>query len=133
MNETNTQSTTVVRTGRGLSIAGTRITLYSIMDYIKKDWSPGQIQSLFSLSDKQIADVIAYIEDNREQVEAEYQQVLEYAEEIRHYWEERNRDHFAKVAAMGPPPGKEEIWAKLQLWKAKLEQERELENDNGYD
>ncbi len=26
---------TVVRTGRGVSVAGTRITLYSVMDYIR--------------------------------------------------------------------------------------------------
>ena len=35
MNESNTQQTIVVGTGRGLSIAGTQMTLYSIMDYSK--------------------------------------------------------------------------------------------------
>ena len=30
----------VVRTERGLSIAGTRITLYDVMDYLKADWPP---------------------------------------------------------------------------------------------
>jgi len=32
---------TVVRTNRGLCIAGTRITLYQIMDYIRANESPG--------------------------------------------------------------------------------------------
>ena len=127
MPETRDAQPTVVRTSRGLSIAGTRITLYDIMDYVTQDWPPELIQYWFNLTDKQIADVMDYIENNRPDVEAEYQQVLQQAEEIRQYWEERNREHMAKVAAMSPPPGKEEIWAKLQAWKAKLKQE---DNDN---
>ncbi len=120
MKQTNTPQPTVVRTGRGLSIAGTRITLYSIMDYVKKDWPPKLIQNWFNLSDKQIADVMDYIENNRAEVEAEYQEVLAYADEIRQYWEERNRERFAKIAAMPPPPEKAEIWAKLQAKKREL-------------
>ena len=61
-----------------------------------------------------------YIETYREDVEAEYQLVLQQAEEIRQYWEERNRERFAKIAAMGPPPGKEKIWAKVQAKKKEL-------------
>jgi uncharacterized protein (DUF433 family) len=121
MNETNTQQTTVVRTSRGLSIAGTRITLYNIMDYLKADWPPKLIQDRLNLTDKQIADVMEYIETHREEVEAEYQIVLQQAEEIRQYWENRNRERFAEIAAMPPEPGQEEIQAKLQAWKKKLE------------
>lgn len=63
-----------------------------------------------------------YIENNREEVEAEYQQVLQYSEEIQQYWEKRNRKRFAKFESMPPKPGREEVRAKLQAWKAKLEQ-----------
>ncbi len=45
--------------------------------------------------------------------------VLKYAEEIRQYWEERNRDLIAKIAKMPPPPGKEAAWEKLQAQKAR--------------
>lgn len=123
MNEATPPQTTVVRNSLGLAIAGTRITLYDIMDYLSNDWPPKLIQHWFNLTDQQIAEVMAYIEDNRAEVEAEYQQVLQYAEEIRQYWEERNRERFAEIAALPPPPGKEEIWAKLQAWKARLKQE----------
>jgi hypothetical protein len=47
---------TVVRTGRGLSVAGTQITLYRVMDYIKADWPPKLIQAVLNLTDKQIAE-----------------------------------------------------------------------------
>lgn len=63
---------------------------------------------------------IHQVEAQREEVEAEYQQVLEYAEEERQYWESRNRERFAQIAAMSPPSGKEELWARLQAKKAEL-------------
>jgi uncharacterized protein (DUF433 family) len=121
MNETNNnQQTTVVRTSRGLSIAGTRITLYSIMDYLKAEWPPHLIRDWLNLKDKQIEDVLNYIDTHREEVEAEYQLVLKQAEENERYWREYNREHFAKVAALPPKPGQEEIRAKLQAAKERL-------------
>jgi uncharacterized protein (DUF433 family) len=120
MTETNIPQTTVVRTERGLSIAGTRITLYNIMDYIKAGWPPKLIRDRLNLTDKQITDVMDYIKAHQEQVEAEYQLVLQQAEEIRQYWQDRNRERFAEIAAMPPKPGQEEIQAKLQAWKARL-------------
>ncbi len=120
MKETNTPQPTVVRSSRGLSIAGTRITLYSIMDYIKADWPPKLIRDRLNLTDKQITDVMDYIESHRAEVEAEYQTVLQQAEEIRQYWEAKNQKRLAEITAMGPPPGKEEIWAKVQAKKKEL-------------
>ncbi len=123
MNEKSTSQPTVVRNSLGLAIAGTRITLYDVMDYLTNDWPPKLIQYWLNLTDKQMADVMDYIKDNQAEVEAEYQQVLDYAAKTRQYWEERNRERFTEIAAMPPPSGKEEIWAKLQAWKARLEQE----------
>ena len=64
-----------------------------------------------------------YINAHRTEVEAEYAQVLEYAEENRRYWEERNRERFAAIAAMPPKPGQEAIRIKLQEWKSRLAEE----------
>jgi len=121
MNETATTPNIVVRTSRGLTIAGTRITLYSIMDYIKADWPPKLIKDLFDLTDQQISGVLAYIETNRDEVESEYRIVLQKAEENRRYWTEYNREHLEKVPTMPHKPEHEEIWAKLRAWQAKLE------------
>jgi len=46
---------------RGLSVAGTRITLYDVMDYVTQNWSPELIQYWFNLTDNQIADIMDYI------------------------------------------------------------------------
>ena len=67
---------TVIRTGRGLTVAGTRITLYAIMDYVKAGWPSHLIRDWLQLTDRQIEDVMAYIDTHREEVEAEYQLVL---------------------------------------------------------
>jgi len=114
-----TAQPTVIRTSRGLSIAGTRITLYSIMDYVTAGWPAKLIRDRLNLTDQQITDVLAYIAEHRLEVEAEYQQVLKDAEENRRYWEERNRKRFAQIAALPPKPEQVAIRAKLRARKAR--------------
>lgn len=111
---------TVVRTDRGLSVSGTRITLYSIMDYVKAGWPARLIRDRFDLTDKQLNDVLEYIKTYSRDVEAEYELVLKQAQEDRQYWEARNRERFAQIEAMGPPPGKEDIWKKIQIKKRQI-------------
>ena len=108
----------VVRTERGLSIAGTRKTLYQVMDYVTLGWPPKLIRDWMDLTDEEIQCVMAYIEEHRAEVEAEYQQVLKDAEDERRYWEERNRERFAQIAAMPRKPEHAAIWAKLDALRA---------------
>jgi uncharacterized protein (DUF433 family) len=117
--EGNNRQPTVVRTSRGLSVAGTRITLYSIMDYVTAGWPPKLIRDWLNLSDQQIADVMAYIDEHRAEVEAEYQQVLQEAEENRRYWEEYNRERIARIAALPVRPEQAAIRAKLAAQKSR--------------
>ena len=90
------------------------------MDYLKAGWPAQLIRDRLNLTDEQINNVLNYIQTHREEVEAEYALVLSQAKENRHYWQERNRERFAQIAAKGPPPGKEEVWAKLQAKKQQL-------------
>ena len=113
----------IIRTERGLTVAGTRITLYDVMDYVTAQYPPKFIRALFDLTEDQINDALSYIETNRPEVEAEYQLVLKQAEENRQYWEERRRDHLARAAKVYPKPGQEALWTKLQEQKAKHELE----------
>jgi uncharacterized protein (DUF433 family) len=115
-----TQPPAVIRTERGLTIAGTRITLYQIMDYLRAGWSREQIREMHSLTESQVADVLQYIEEHRAEIEAEDAIVLREAEEDRRYWEERNRERLAAIKAMPPPPGQEAIRAKLKAEKRRL-------------
>lgn len=108
------QQQAIIRTERGLTIAGTRITLYDVMDYLKAQYPPKFIRDAFNLTDEQIHAVLSYIEVHRTEVEAEYQEILKAAEETRQYWEEQNRERFARIAATSPRPGYEAVRAKLQ-------------------
>jgi uncharacterized protein (DUF433 family) len=120
MSDTMNTPSTVVRTSRGLSIAGTRITLYALLDYLHADWPPKLIQEWFSLTDSQMADVLAYIAAHREEVEQEYQEVVRQAEEVRRYWEQRNRDRLSQIPTTPLTPDQAALRAKLQAWKDKI-------------
>ncbi len=111
---------TVVRTERGLTISGTRITLYQIMDFLKAGCSVEEILTCFRLTIRQITDVLTYIETHRKEVESEYQQVLALAEANRQYWEGRNRERFQRIAEMLPNSEYARLRKKLQTWKTQL-------------
>jgi uncharacterized protein (DUF433 family) len=115
-----TANPVVVRTERGLTVAGTRITLYLLMDYLKADWPPKLVKDWHNLSDEQMQGVLDYLAAHRDEVEAEYQLVLRQAEENRAYWEERNRKRFAEIKKLPPTPGYEAAYAKLKAIKAEL-------------
>ncbi|MBR8840198.1 MAG: DUF433 domain-containing protein [Stigonema ocellatum SAG 48.90 = DSM 106950] len=109
----------IIRTERGLAIAGTRITIYDVMDYLTAQYPPKFIRGLFNLTEEEINVALAYIKANRVEVEGEYQAVLREAEELRQYYEEQNRDLIARIASKPPKPGMEAAWEKLQAQKAK--------------
>jgi uncharacterized protein (DUF433 family) len=72
-----TSTATIIDRGRGPEIAGTRITVYDVMDYLKEGWHRDRIARLFRLSSEDIQAAIDYIEQHRESVEATYQRILE--------------------------------------------------------
>ncbi|MEQ8466431.1 DUF433 domain-containing protein [Coleofasciculus sp. E1-EBD-02] len=110
---TNAGNKYIIHTERGLAIAGTRITLYDVMDYLKADYPHKYIRDIFNLTDEQMNGVLAYIEAHQAEVEAKYQEVLQTAQEIRDYWQERNRERLAKIAAAPPRSGYEAVRLKL--------------------
>lgn len=112
---------TIIRTERGLTIAGTRITLYDVMDYVTEQYPPKFIRAMLNLTDEQVDVALAYVDTHRAEVEAEYQLVLKETEELRQYYEEQNRNRIAQIAAKSPKPGTELIWAKLQAERTKFE------------
>jgi uncharacterized protein (DUF433 family) len=122
MTETNTLPPTLMRTPGGLFIAGTRITLYDVMDYLAADWPPPLIRQWLNLTEQQIADVLQYIDTHRAEFEAEYQQVLQQTEDIRQYWDARNREQLTHTVVQPSTSEQEAARAKLQAWKAKREQ-----------
>lgn len=62
-------------------------------------------------------DVLAYIAAHSEEVEAEYQQVLQRSAEDECYWCEYNREYITHIAALPAKPEQAALKAKLQAWK----------------
>lgn len=113
----------VVRTERGLSVAGSRITLYDVMDYLTAGWPVKLIGDRLQLTDQQMKDIMEYIETHRAEVEQEYQIVLQTAEENRKFWEYQNHERLARIASLPPKPEQKEIQEKLKAWKSKQAQQ----------
>ena len=111
MNSLTSPHPLIIRTERGLTISGTRITLYDIMDS-------------FELTDSQLSAVISYIEQYREKFEAEYQEILANAAEIKEYWEAYNSERLAKLSSFPPSNGYEKARARLVEGRQKRETEQ---------
>ena len=98
-------------------VEGTRISLDSIVYVFQKGLSPESIvQSFPLLTLEQVYGAIAFYLANRAEIDV----YLAADQEMREYWEGKNRERLAQIAKIPPKPGQEEIYAKLQAWKAKL-------------
>ena len=66
----------IIDRGRGPEIAGSRITVYDVLDYHKEGWPTKEIAWLFHLSTAQVEAAIRYIEEHRGEVMEAYQRIL---------------------------------------------------------
>ncbi len=89
---TTTTDSLIVETPRGPSIAGTRITVYSVMDYIKADRSKEYILQFLRATPEQLDAAFEYIEQHREEVERDYERILRRSEELRERYEKIFRE-----------------------------------------
>lgn len=117
-----TSSSPIIRTERGLTLAGTRITLYDVMDYLAAGWPPSRIAERLRLSSEQLFAALTYIDQHRAAVEAEHEAVVAAAAESRQYWEERNRERLEPSAGSAPCDGTEALREKLRKWKSRPDQ-----------
>ena len=115
------QAARIEPTENGWSIAGTRITLFDVMDYLAVGHPAWLIREKLCLSNFQIEAALRYIEANRTEVEASYKVMLQQVAENRRYWEQRNRDRLAKIAVTQSSETDSALNRKLQAWKDQLE------------
>jgi len=67
----------IIKVGRNPRIAGTRITVYTILEFVRGGWRPDDIAFWLSLTRDQVDAAILYIEENKEEVTAEYERIME--------------------------------------------------------
>lgn len=122
--DTTTTEALIVETPRGPSLAGTRITVYAVMDYLKDNWSRAFIQQMMSITNEQLDAVINYIAEHQEEVERDYAEILRRNEELRLRYTEQNR-----ARSRFPP---EMPWEeRRQLMLERLAQIKQAEASNG--
>jgi uncharacterized protein (DUF433 family) len=66
----------IIDRGRGPEIAGTRITVYDVLDYHNLGWHRDLIADTLELSSQQVDVAIRYIEQHRAEVMADYEEML---------------------------------------------------------
>jgi uncharacterized protein (DUF433 family) len=110
----------LIETEHGLSIPGTRVTLYDVLSHLKAGWAPHLILHWLPITEMQLNGVLDYIAANGDTVEADYQAHLEAGQALQDYWQVRNHDRLVAIANLTPKPEQVEVHAKLQAWKAKL-------------
>lgn len=69
----------IIDRGRGPEIAGTRITVYDILDYTTKNWHHTAIAALLRISSDQVLAAIDYIDRHRDEIMPKYEHMLERA------------------------------------------------------
>jgi uncharacterized protein (DUF433 family) len=67
----------IIDRGRGPEIAGTRITVYTILECLQEGWRPDLIAFWYHLGKDQVDAAIRYIEEHEEEVTADYQKIME--------------------------------------------------------
>ena len=113
--------TPIINRGRGPEIAGTRITVYDVLDYLQAGWRYDQIAGLFRLPPDDIQTAIQYIEDHKEAVMTAYQQIL-----ARHRHVQYPPEVEAKLAR-----NRQKVQEKLAELQARYQAERVHDSDHG--
>jgi uncharacterized protein (DUF433 family) len=67
----------ITKTGRGPEIAGTRITVYDVIEYYKAGRHRDVIADTLELSSQQVEVAIRYIEEHRDEVMADYEKNMD--------------------------------------------------------
>ena len=105
------ENRTVIRTGAGLTVNGTRLTLYLIRDSLNGDTSLKNVRDIYELTDEEMLDVLDYIQLNKNEFDKEYQEIVKANAEQRRYWEEKNSDLMEKTREQ-----RETTIARLREW-----------------
>ena len=104
----------VRRADRGLCLAGRRVTLYLIMDYLKAGWLPHLVRHWLALSEADMHHAVQYIATNRIAFEAEYAEVVQQAQAREQYWRERQHQRHLEMRERHCTPEQAAAWARLK-------------------
>jgi uncharacterized protein (DUF433 family) len=124
--------------GRGPEIRGTRITVYSILDFVIEGWYPERIAEFFQIHPQEVEAAWAYIRAHTLEVLREYVKILERSErgnppELQAKLDARHEQFLALVARVraAQARGETDISALIQEYRAGAAQEAGLAQNHG--
>jgi uncharacterized protein (DUF433 family) len=109
--------TTIIHRGRGPEIAGTRITVYDVWDYLRIGWHHTEIAAVFGIASDQVKAAVQYIEEHREEVIDNYQRIVD-----RHQNHQYSPEVQARIA---------QAEARFDAQRMKLQAARDHANNHG--
>jgi uncharacterized protein (DUF433 family) len=121
MSETTSNNSLVVETSRGPSIAGTRITVYSVMDLIKNNRSKEYIAQMMLITPEEVDAVYEYIARHRNAVEQEYERILLREAEARAEAEKFMRERTPDLFDISPEELRRRLIQKLEEKKKAIQ------------
>ena len=95
----------IIDRGRGPEVAGTRVTVYRIMDFVREGSSAAYLATELHLTEEQVRVAFDYIAVHRRTVEAEYTKILQRVQQ-------RNPPHVEAGQAASPDILKQRIRAR---------------------
>lgn len=81
-------SARIIDRGRGPEVESTRVTVYRIMDYLREGSPSERITAELDLTDEQVQSALAYITAHRDEVEDEYQRIMQRVQQPNPHWVE---------------------------------------------
>ncbi len=107
----------MVQTQKGWCIAGTRLTVYDVLFYVRQGWSGNRIQQWLRLSDRQLTEALQLIAEQQSVIEADYQAIIHYDQEKQTFWLTRGLPALSN-SNFSAPPGREVFWDTLHRKQA---------------
>ena len=100
-NTANLKPCRIVERGDGPKIEGTRITVYTVLEYLRKGRSRDWIAAMLEVSSRQVQAAIDYIQEHAEEVNAEYERIAARIRRGNPSWvEERLKQNRARFEAL---------------------------------
>jgi uncharacterized protein (DUF433 family) len=78
----------IIDRGRGPELAGTRVTVYRVMDYLREGSPRERIAAELDLTAEQVQAAVTYITAHRAEVEKAYDQILQRVRQANPDWVE---------------------------------------------
>lgn len=100
----------VIDRGDGPKIAGTRITVYTVLEYLRAGRTRDWIAAILSLSSSQVQVAMDYIEEHSDAVNGEYDRIM------------------TRIRQGNPPHIERQLRANRDKVKARLSQKRAASN-----